>query len=56
MSFELTNASTTFQELINHVLYDHLNKFVITYLDNILIFSEIEEKYEKHVKKILNRF
>src|SRR5438034_11757046 len=53
MLFELTNTSTTFQELINHVLYNHLNKFVITYLNNILIYSENEENHKKHVKKIL---
>src|SRR5436190_1441565 len=56
MLFRLTNASITFQELINHVLYDHLNKFVITYLDDILIFFKTEKKHEKHVKKILKRF
>ena len=56
MSFKLTNTSATFQELINHVLYDHLNKFVIAYLNDILIFSETEKKHEKHVKKILKKF
>src|SRR5438046_10589756 len=56
MLFRLTNISATFQELINHVLYDHLNKFVITYLDNILIYSENEENHEKQVKEVLKRF
>src|SRR5437667_11997548 len=56
MSFKLTNVSATFQELINHMLYDHLNKFVITYLDNILIYSENKKNHEKHVKKILRKF
>src|SRR5204862_4747045 len=55
MSFKLINASVTFQELINHVLYNHLNKFVIAYLDNILIYFKNEENHEKHVKKILRR-
>src|SRR5204863_5592645 len=55
MLFELTNASVTFQELINHVLYDHLNEFVITYLNDILIYSENKENHEKHVKKVLKR-
>ena len=55
MSFELTNTSVTFQELINHVLYDYLNEFVITYLNNILIYSENEENHEKHIKKILRK-
>src|SRR6266480_4751124 len=55
MLFKLINTSVIFQELINHVLYDHLNKFVIAYLDNILIYSENEENHEKHVKKVLKR-
>ena len=56
MLFKLTNISATFQKLINHVLYDHLNKFVIAYLDDILIYSENEKDHKKHVKKILNKF
>ena len=55
MLFELTNTSATFQELINHVLYDYLNKFVIAYLNNIMIFSKTEKKHEKHVKKVLKK-
>ena len=56
MLFELMNASAMFQELINHVLYNHLNKFVITYLNNILIYFENKENHEKHIKKILKKF
>src|SRR5438876_871032 len=56
MSFRLTNASATFQKLINHVLYDHLNEFVITYLDDILIYFKNKKNHEKHVKKVLKRF
>ena len=55
MLFELTNTSAMFQELINHVLYNHLNEFVITYLDNILIYFKNEENQEKHVKKVLRK-
>src|SRR5204862_6128348 len=55
MLFELTNASAIFQKLINYVLYNHLNKFVITYLNNILIYFKNKKNYEKHVKKILRR-
>src|SRR5204862_7250355 len=55
MSFELTNASAIFQKLINHVLYDHLNEFVIVYLNNILIYFKNKEDHEKHVRKILRR-
>src|SRR5436190_24036746 len=56
MSFKLTNTLVTFQELINHVLYDHLNKFIIAYLDDILIFSENKKNYKKHIKKVLRKF
>ena len=56
MSFRLTNTSATFQELINHVLYDHLNEFIIIYLNNILIYSENKKNHEKHIKKFLKRF
>src|SRR5947207_14547369 len=56
MLFELTNALATFQELINHVLYNHLNEFVIAYLNDILIYFVNEENHEKHVKKILRKF
>jgi len=45
----------TFQELINHVLYNHLNKFVIIYLNDILIYSENKENHKKHVKEVLRR-
>src|SRR5438034_8242008 len=55
MLFRLTNMSATFQELINHMLYDHLNKFVIAYLDNILIYSENKKDHKKYVKKILKK-
>ena len=56
MLFELTNILAIFQELINHVLYNHLNEFVITYLNDILIFTETEKKHERYVKKIFKKF
>src|SRR5436190_930400 len=56
MSFRLTNILVMFQELINHVLYNHLNEFVITYLDNILIYFKNKKNHEKHVQEILKKF
>ena len=55
MLFRLTNMSAMFQKLINHVLYDHLNEFVIAYLNDILIYSENEKDHKKHVKEVLRR-
>src|SRR5947207_8795006 len=56
MLFELTNTSAIFQKLINHVLYNHLNEFVIAYLDNILIYSENKKNHEKHIQEVLKKF
>jgi len=53
MSFKLKNILVTFQRLINDMLREYLNDFVITYLDNILIYSDDLEMHHKHVHKIL---
>jgi hypothetical protein len=53
MLFRLTNAPATCQALVNNVLREHLDIFVIAYLDDILIYSRSEEEYRKHVRTIL---
>ena len=53
MSFELTNASTIYQEMINDALREHLNVFVIAYFDDILIYFRILPKHKQHVRTIL---
>ena len=53
MLMGLINASATFQELINHVLYDHLDDFIMAYLDDILIYLKMKEEHEEHIKKVL---
>lgn len=53
MPFGLTNAPATFQRIINNMLREHLDIFVIYYLDDILIFSNLEEEYTEHVYKVL---
>ena len=55
MSFGLTNASATFQKVINEVLGEYLNVFVTAYLDDILIYSNTEKEHEKHVRKVLQK-
>ena len=39
--------------MINHVLREHLDIFVVAYLDDILIFSKTEEEHREHVHKVL---
>jgi hypothetical protein len=53
MLFELKNIFVTFQRLINNTLREYLNDFVITYLDDILIYSDDLETHHSHVHKIL---
>jgi len=53
MPFGLTNAPASFQRLINDMLREYLNVFVIAYLDNILIFSENSDEHEEHVRIVL---
>ena len=53
MPFGLTNAPASFQRMINHVLREYLDVFVVCYLDDILIYSDSEEQHEEHVHKVL---
>ena len=53
MSFELTNASTTCQEIINNALRQYLNQFVIAYLDDIIIYSKILKEHINYIFKVL---
>jgi len=55
MLFELKNAPVTFQRLINDTLREYLNDFAITYLDDILIYSDDLEMHRSHVHKVLRK-
>jgi len=55
MLFELKNASVTFQRLINDTLREYLDDFVITYLNDILIYSDDLKTHCSHVHKILKK-
>ena len=55
MLFELINISTIFQKIINEILRKYLNVFVTVYLNDILIYFNIEKKHEQHVKKVLKK-
>nr|GFC84111.1 putative reverse transcriptase domain-containing protein [Tanacetum cinerariifolium] len=53
MPFGLTNAPAVFMDLMNRVCKPYLDKFVIVFIDDILIYSEDEKVHEEHLKAIL---
>jgi hypothetical protein len=55
MPFDLTNTSTTFCNLINDVLYDFLDNFVVLYLNDIVIYNRGMKDHIIHFSKVLNR-
>jgi hypothetical protein len=55
MSFGLTNAPAYFMYLMNKVFMEYLDKFVVVFIDDILIYSKTEEEYEKHLRLVLQK-
>nr|GEZ51573.1 hypothetical protein [Tanacetum cinerariifolium] len=53
MPFGLTNVPAVFMDLMNRVCKPYLNKFVIVFIDDILIYSKDEKEHEEHLKAIL---
>ena len=54
LCFGLTNAPATFQALMNDVLHEHIGKYCLVYLDDILIYSRSPEEHLEHLKRILS--
>ena len=55
MSFGLTNAPATFMRLMNSVFMEYLDKFVVVYIDDILVYSKTEEEHAEHLRLVLSK-
>ncbi|KAL5583161.1 hypothetical protein UlMin_015603 [Ulmus minor] len=53
MSFGLTNAPAAFMDLMNRVFKEFLDRFVIVFIDDILVYSKSAEEHEEHLRLIL---
>nr|GEW42490.1 putative reverse transcriptase domain-containing protein [Tanacetum cinerariifolium] len=54
MPFSLTNVPAVFMNLMNHVCKPYLDKFVLVFIDDILIYSKTKKEHEGHLRQILN--
>ncbi|KAG8489056.1 hypothetical protein CXB51_017049 [Gossypium anomalum] len=53
MPFGLTNAPVVFMDLMNRIFRSYLDKFVVVFIDDILIYSHDESEHAKHLKVVL---
>src|SRR5579859_492510 len=55
MPFGLKNVPPIFQRLMNKVLDSYINKFVVVYIDDIMIYSRTFEEHIEHLEKVFQR-
>lgn len=55
MPMGLCNAPATFQSLMNRVFHDYIDRFLVVYIDDILIFSNTREEHLEHIRVVLER-
>ena len=55
MSFVLTNTPAYFMNMMNKVLMEFLDKFVVVFIDNILVYSKNKEGHKDHLRLVLEK-
>jgi hypothetical protein len=55
VSIRLTNAPSYFMYLVNKVFMEYLDKFVVVFIDDILVHSRSEEELEEHLRLVLQK-
>lgn len=54
MSFRVTNAPTMFMDyMMNQIFHEYLDKFVVVFIKDILVYSKNKEEHEEHLKIML---
>jgi len=53
LSFGLTNVPAYFMYMMNKVFMEYLDKFVVVFIDDILLFSKTKEKHAEHLRLVL---
>ena len=53
MPFGLTNAPAAFIDLMNRVFHPYLDRFVVVFIDDILVYSKDTQEHEQHLKIVL---
>jgi hypothetical protein len=55
ISFELTNAPAYFMYMMNKVFMEYMDKFVVVFIDDILVYSRSEEEHKWHIRLVLQK-
>ena len=50
MPFGVTNAPAIFMDYMNRIFYEYLDKFVVVFIDDILVYSKSEEEHAEHLR------